>query len=71
MIPVDSRFCSYCAADLRHTLNAFEMGSIAEAETAILNLATCVTPDRSQSSRSHTAAIRRTSNYADASGIPY
>ena len=35
MIPVDSRFCSYCAADLRHTLNAFELG--ADAETAILN----------------------------------
>jgi len=37
MIPVDSRFCSYCAADLRHTLSAFEMGTSAEAETAILN----------------------------------
>jgi hypothetical protein len=37
MIPVDSRFCSYCAADLRHTLNTFEMGTNAEAETAILN----------------------------------
>jgi len=37
MIPVDSRFCSYCAADLRHTLNTFEMGSSADAETAILN----------------------------------
>jgi serine/threonine protein kinase len=35
MIPVDSRFCSYCAADLRHTLNAFELE--ADAETAILN----------------------------------
>ena len=35
MIPVDSRFCSYCAADLRHTLNVFELG--ADAETAILN----------------------------------
>ena len=34
MIPVDSRFCSYCAADLRHTLNAFVLG--ADAETAIL-----------------------------------
>jgi serine/threonine protein kinase len=37
MIPVDSRFCSYCAADLRHTLNAFEMGGNAEAETTILD----------------------------------
>jgi serine/threonine protein kinase len=37
MIPAESRFCSYCAADLRHTLNAFEMGSSADAETAILN----------------------------------
>jgi hypothetical protein len=35
MIPVDSRFCSYCAADLRHTLNVFELG--ADAETTILN----------------------------------
>jgi serine/threonine protein kinase len=37
MIPAESRFCSYCAADLRHTLNAFEMGSSADAETTILN----------------------------------
>ncbi len=37
MIPIDSRFCSYCAADLQHTSNSFEMGSSADAETAILN----------------------------------
>lgn len=37
MIPVDSRFCSYCAADLTHTLNTFEMGSSTDAETVILN----------------------------------
>ena len=37
MIPVDSRFCSHCAADLRHTLNSFEMGSSAEAGTFVLN----------------------------------
>jgi hypothetical protein len=45
MIPVDSRFCSYCAADLRHTLSTFEMGSSAEAETTILKRG------RAQSSR--------------------
>ena len=37
IIPVDSRFCSHCAVDLRHTLNSFEMGSSADAETSILN----------------------------------
>jgi serine/threonine protein kinase len=37
MIPVDSRFCSYCAADLRQTLNSFEMGPSPEAETSVLN----------------------------------
>jgi serine/threonine protein kinase len=37
MIPVDSRFCSYCAADLRDSGNSFQMGSGADAETTILD----------------------------------
>jgi serine/threonine protein kinase len=36
MIPVDSRFCSYCAADLRDSGKSFQMGSSADAETTIL-----------------------------------
>ena len=36
MIPIDSRFCSYCAVDLRHRAAPFELGGSAEAETAIL-----------------------------------
>ncbi len=36
MIPADSRFCSYCAADLRETIPSFEMGSSADAKTRIL-----------------------------------
>lgn len=36
MIPIDSRFCSYCAADLRDSGSSFEMGSGADAETTIL-----------------------------------
>lgn len=36
MIPVDSRFCSYCAADLRHELDPFQLGHDPEAETTIL-----------------------------------
>jgi len=37
MIPIDSRFCSYCAADLRHSMAPFELGGNADAETAILD----------------------------------
>jgi serine/threonine protein kinase len=37
MIPLDSRFCSYCAVDLRHSTDPFQLGGDAEAETVILN----------------------------------
>jgi serine/threonine protein kinase len=36
IIPVDSRFCSYCAADLRHELDPFQLGHDPDAETRIL-----------------------------------
>jgi serine/threonine protein kinase len=37
MIPIDSRFCSYCAVDLRHSADPFRMGGDADAETAVLD----------------------------------
>jgi hypothetical protein len=37
MIPIDSRYCSYCAVDLRHSTDPFQLGGDAEAETAVLN----------------------------------
>ncbi len=36
LIPIDSRFCSYCAADLRHPMDPFELGGGSEAETIVL-----------------------------------
>ena len=36
-IPIDSRFCSYCAVDLRHSIAPFELGGNADAETAVLD----------------------------------
>jgi serine/threonine protein kinase len=37
MIPIDSRFCSYCAADLRPSMEPFQLGASADAETAVLD----------------------------------
>lgn len=37
MIPIDSRFCSYCAVDLRHSMEPFQLGGNADAETAVLD----------------------------------
>jgi len=37
LIPIDSRFCSYCAADLRHSMEPFELGARADAETIVLD----------------------------------
>jgi serine/threonine protein kinase len=37
LIPIDSRFCSYCAADLRHPMEPFELGGGSEAETIVLD----------------------------------
>ena len=38
MIPIESHYCSYCAADLRHSMEPFELGGGgAEAETIILD----------------------------------
>jgi serine/threonine protein kinase len=37
MIPIESRFCSYCAADLRHPMDPFELGGTADADTIVLD----------------------------------
>ncbi|MGA2412359.1 MAG: zinc ribbon domain-containing protein [Candidatus Binataceae bacterium] len=36
IVPADSRFCSYCAADLRSTASPIELAHGPEAETAII-----------------------------------
>jgi len=36
-IPIDSRFCSYCAVDLRHSMEPCQLGGNADAETAVLD----------------------------------
>jgi hypothetical protein len=36
MIPIDSRFCSYCSVDLSHPAAPFELGGNPDAGTAVL-----------------------------------
>jgi predicted Ser/Thr protein kinase len=59
-IPADSRFCSYCAADLRHVLGPAQVAGDPEAKTAPLpDLRTVVTHREALPGANHGSLIRQ------------